>query len=491
MIKRILLALVAAVLLLAAAVAVNTWRQGSRQLQVAPAPALAVDERAVAGTLAETIRLRTIASREDPDANSAEFLKLHALLQQRFPRVHATLQRERVGKYSLLYTWKGSDPQARPIALLAHQDVVPIAPGTEGQWQVPPFAGEVRDGYIWGRGAWDDKGNIVAQLQAVETLLAAGFQPRQTVYLAYGADEEINGLRGALEIVKLLQQRKVHLDFVLDEGLLLTQGLMPGIAQPVALVGMAEKGYASVRLKASGTPGHASMPPPSGTSAIAAISEALVKLDRQQFPAQLRGVPREMFEALAPEMSGAQRVVLSNLWLFAPLVQRQLERSPTTNAMVRTTTALTIVQAGNKDNVLPGEAEATVNFRMLPGDTQQSVLEHVRRTVGEGVQASVLPGAADPSPVTPTASAGYQLINRTMRSLFPDTLVAPGLMVAGTDAHHYAPVADHIFRFSPMRARPEDLTRFHGTDERISVANLGELVRFYHQLLRNLDAPAP
>ncbi len=491
MVKRVLWVLLAAVLLLAAAVAVNTLRQGSRQIEVAPAPALAVDEMGVADKLSAVIRFQTVSSHDDAALNAGEFQKLHAHLRERFPRVHASLQREVVGGLTLLYTWPGSDANAKPIALLAHQDVVPIAPGSEAKWQAAPFSGEVRDGYVWGRGAWDDKANLIAQMEAVEMLLASGFKPRQTVYLVFGADEEVGGLRGAAQVVKLLQERKVRLDFVIDEGLLITEGVMPGLKQPAALVGIAEKGYLSVVLKVPATPGHSSMPPPKGTSAIGMMSAALRRLDDEQLPGTIRGVAREMFETIAPEMGGFQRVALSNLWLFGPVVQAQLEKAASTNAMLRTTTALTIVNAGNKDNVIPGEAQATVNFRLLPGDTTQSVMQHVRGKTGERFELIALPAASEPSPVSPTQSASYQLINRTVRSLFPGTLVAPGLMIAATDSRHFAPVSDHIYRFSPVRAKPEDLARFHGTNERIAMANLGELVRFYHQLLRNLNAPAP
>jgi carboxypeptidase PM20D1 len=491
MVKRVLLFVLAAVLLLAAAVAVNTLRQGSRQIEVAAAPPLAIDQAGVADKLAGAIRFQTVSSHEDGSLNAAEFQKLHAHLQQRFPLVHAKLQREVVGGLTLLYTWPGSDANARPIAFLAHQDVVPIAPGTDAKWQSAPFSGERKDGYVWGRGAWDDKANLVAQLEAVEMLLASGFQPRQTVYLVFGADEEVGGLRGATQVVKLLQDRKVRLDFVIDEGLLITEGIMPGLKQPTALIGIAEKGFLSVVMKVPATPGHSSMPPPKGTSAIGMMSAALRRLDDEQLPAGLRGVAREMFETIAPEMSGFQRVALSNLWLFGPLVQAQLEKGASTNAMLRTTTALTIVSAGNKDNVIPGEAQATVNFRLLPGDTTQSVMQHVRSKTGERFELLALPGAADPSPVSPTDSVSYQMLNRTVRSVFPGTLVAPGLMIAATDSRHFAAVSEHVYRFSPVRAKPEDLARFHGTNERIAESNLGELVRFYHQLLRNLNAPTP
>ena len=378
---------------------------------------------------------------------------------------------------------------------MAHHDVVPVAPGTDKDWAQAPFSGEVKDGYVWGRGAWDDKGNLMAQLEAVEMLVASGYQPERTVYLAYGADEEVGGLRGAARIAALLKERQVQLEFVIDEGLLITEGIMPGLNQPAALIGVAEKGYLSVVLKLSATPGHASMPPPKGTSAIAMLSAALKRIDDDQLPGGIRGVAGEMFATIAPEMSGFSRVALSNLWLFGPIVQKQLESGASTNAMLRTTTALTIVNAGNKENVLPGMAEATVNFRLLPGDAKEQVLARVKDQVTQAVgndkfELYALPGAVDASKVSPTDSAQYQLINRTVREVFPGTLVAPGLMIGATDSIHFGDISDHIFKFSPVRAKPQDLPRFHGTNERIAVSNLTELIRFYHRLL-TMGAKAP
>ena len=488
MIRKILWAVLAGVLALAAAVAINTVRKGSRQLTVAPLPPIAIDENAVAQRLAQAVRLKTVSSQSDAQLNADQFEALHAHLQARYPKLHGALQREVVGGLSLLYTWKGTDPQAKPVALLAHQDVVPIAPGTEGDWAVPPFSGAVKDGHIWGRGAWDDKGNLLSQLEAVEMLLAQGYQPPRTLYLAYGADEEVGGQRGAAQIAALLQSRGVQLDFVLDEGLLVLDGVMPGLARPAALIGVAEKGYMSVVLRLSATPGHSSMPPPKGTSAIAMLSAALKRLEDEQLPGGIRGVAAEMFDTLAPEMGGFSRVALSNLWLFGPLVQKQLEGAASTNALLRTTTALTIVNAGNKENVLPGRAEATVNFRLLPGDTKDGVLQHMRGQVSQAApqdrfELFALPGAVEASKVAPTDSAQYRALNQTIREVFPDALVAPGLMVGGTDSIHYGAISDHVFKFSPIRANAEDLKRFHGTNERLAVKNYAEAIRFYHRLI--------
>jgi len=491
MLKRGFQIIVVLLLALVVAVAVNTWRKGSRQLQVAPLAPLAIDQAAAAERLAQAVRLKTISSATDANLNQDQFLALHALLEKEFPKVHATLRREVVNGLSLLYTWEGQDPKAKAILLAAHQDVVPVAPGTEGDWQEPPFAGLVKDGYIWGRGSWDDKGNLFSQMEAVEMLIASGYKPPRTIYLAYGADEEVSGLRGAAQIAALLKSRGAQLDFVLDEGLLVLDGVMPGLKKPAALIGVAEKGYMSVALATTATPGHSSMPPKHGTSAIAMMATALNALENDQMPAAIRGVAGEMFDVLAPEMGGFSRVALSNLWLFGPLVQKQLEAAGSTNAMLRTTTALTIVNAGNKENVLPGRADATVNFRILPGDTRDGVMAHVRSTVGKvvdmaHVKAEALPGAKEASKVAPTNSAQYQRLNQTIREVFPDALVAPGLMVAATDSVHYEPISDHIFKFSPVRANSEDLKRFHGTNERLSVKGYADAIRFYHRLITQL-----
>ena len=488
MIKRLILLLLLVVLGLAVAVVTNTWRTESRQLTVPAVQLPSVDAGAAATRLAGAIPFRTISSTDDANQNSEEFAKLHAYLEKNFPRVHATLQREVIGGNGLLYTWKGTDAKARPIALMAHQDVVPISPGTEKEWKAEPFGGEIKDGFVWGRGAWDNKSNLISQMESVEALLAAGFTPSRTVYLIMGHDEEVSGVRGAKAIADTLKQRGVQLQWVIDEGLVVTEGILPGMDSNAALIGVAEKGYATYYLTLDAAPGHSSMPPLKTT--IGMMSTALARLEDKQLPAAIRGVPAEMFETLAPEMHGLNRYLLSNLWLFRPVVQMQLEKSPNTNATMRTTTALTIINAGNRDNVIPGQAQAAVNFRLIPGDTLDHVGQHVVETIAnDAIHVKMWPGAIEPSPVSPTDAPGYRAINRSVRETFRNTVVAPGLMLAGTDSRYFVPVSDAIYRFSPVRARSEDLSRFHGTNERISVANYAEMIQFYQQLLKNGAGP--
>lgn len=487
MMRFLLKALVAALVFLAMFVLGTAGMTPSRQLKVDRAAPMAVDASAAAQRLATAVQFKTIAVAEDVHANAAEFLGLHAHLQTSYPKAHEVLQRELVGDYGLLYVWPGSDAKAAPIALMAHQDVVPIAPGTDSDWQQPPFSGAVADGFVWGRGAWDDKGNLIAIMEAVEQLAVAGFTPRQTVYLVFGQDEEIGGQRGAMQIAALLKSRGVQLQFVLDEGMLITEGLLPGLSPPAALIGVAEKGYMSLQLSASATPGHSSMPPTRPEqSAIGMMSAALARLEDKPLPGGLDNLAREMFETLAPEMGGLNRILFSNLWLFKPLVEHQMLKVPSTNALLRTTTALTVFNAGNKDNVLPGRADAVVNFRLLPGDSSDKVVGHATDAIANSaIKVERRPGLSEASRVSARDAPGYQLIQRTLRQLHTDVVVAPGLMLGATDSRHFESIADNVYRFSPVRARPEDLQRFHGTNERMSTANLVELIQFYQQLLKN------
>ena len=482
MTRRALQLLLLIAVALVAAVTVNTLRQGSRQLAATPLAALAVDEQAAAERLAAAVRFRTISYEQPSAASQAEFLRLHEFLAQAFPHAHAALTREIVRQYSLLFTWHGRDPAAAPIVLMAHQDVVPVAPGTESRWQSPPFAGEVKGGFVWGRGTWDDKGSLMAIFEAVERLRVAGFTPHRTVYLAFGHDEEIGGSDGASTIATMLQNRGVHPEFVLDEGMLILSDALPGLARPAALIGIAEKGAATLRLTATAPPGHSSMPGP--RSAIGALAAALTRLERAPMPGRIGGVAAQMFDTVAPEMRGANRVLLSNRWLFGPLIASRLTLQPSTNAAIRTTTALTVVQGGNKDNVLPGEAQAWVNFRLLPGDTIAAVVQHARNVIGDDtLRIDVTPGAAEASPVATTDSIGFRLLSHTIHEVFPDAVVAPSLMVAATDSRHMGRLTRDVYRFVPVRASTSDLSRFHGTDERISIGNYADMIRFYQRLI--------
>lgn len=413
---------------------------------------------------------------------------MHDALLTMYPLVHQKLKREVINGYSLLYTWPGQNPQLPPYLLLAHQDVVPVEPGTESRWEHPPFSGAIADGYIWGRGTLDDKNGVIGILEAAERLLRAGFTPQRTLYLAFGHDEESLGVLGAQQIVNTLQQRGVHLSFVLDEGQAIVVDVVPGVKQPVALIGLTEKGYLSLELSVQHQGGHSATPP--RHTAIGQLARALVRLESRPFRAKVRGAARKTFDYLSPEFKQPLRMLFGNLWLFEPLLRIGLGRQPGTNAMLRTTIAPTMLEGSPKDNVMPQRARAVVNFRIAPGETVQSVTAQVRAAIADkDVQISELPFTGhNPAPESSDAAPAFQTIARSIKTVFPDALVAPSLMLGASDSRYFTPIADQVYRFVPEVLGPTDLPRFHGTNERVGVQNFANHARFYEQVIRSADA---
>lgn len=481
--KRLATISAAALFMLLAVLALRTISLTSRQLKIPPAPALAVNSDAAVKRLSRAIQYRTVSV---PDANPspAEFGRFNQFLAASYPKLHALLTRQIVGKYSLLYTWKGKNAALKPILLMAHLDVVPVEPATESSWTHLPFSGAVVGGYIWGRGAMDDKAAVMSILEAVEHLVGEGYEPERTVYLAFGHDEEIGGNNGAAKIAELLRSQGVELEYVIDEGLNILAGVIDGVSSPVALIGIAEKGYLSLRLSVQTPGGHSSIPP--FDNAIAIVSRALQKLDAAPFPAELRGATRKMLEFLAPEMSWVKKLAMANLWLFEPLIVRQLTASPLTNAAVRTTLAPTTFHSGVKENVLPTRAEAVVNLRILPGEAIAETMERIRKTIDDTrIQIMPLPVQAEPSPVSDATANSFKQLQQTIAQIAPGVLVAPALMVAATDSRHYRALTPNIYRFLPITLGPDDAKRYHGIDERVSLDDYERCIRFYAQLIRN------
>lgn len=485
MLKRLLLAALAALPVLVLVLVVRTLQLPPPPAAPAAPPPIALDPEAAVQHLAAAIRVRTVSrTGEPPDA--AAFAQLHALIEQSYPKLTAAMQREVIGAGALLYTWPGRDTALKPIVLMGHMDVVPVDEATLAQWTHAPFDGLVDGGYVWGRGAMDDKSDVFAILEAAEALIASGWQPQRTLIFAFGDDEEVGGADGATQIVARLKARGVQPEFVLDEGGAVTRGLVPGVRGDVALIGISEKGYASVRLRVKATGGHSSMPPKD--TAIGILSRALAKLEQHPMPLQRTAVSSQMLDAIASQQPFGQRLALANRWLLDPLILQITAATPAGAATVRTTMAPTMLRAGIKDNVLPTEAEAVLNFRLLPGDTIEQVLSHVRSTIGDArVDVSPLDhaGNKEASPVSSTRGFGYTALSSTVRALFPDATVAPYLVVGATDSAHYAELTPDIYRFSAVVHDADDLSRMHGIDERMAVDSWLHEVQFIAALLRN------
>ncbi|MEJ2238355.1 MAG: M20 family peptidase [Gemmatimonadales bacterium] len=475
------------VLCLAAVLLFRTVRfqsvQGGSEEQVV----IAVDEREAALRFAATLTFPTISLEDPAQVDSAAFRELHEYLEVTYPLVHSNLERQVVSDLSLLYTWRGRDPSLNPVVLMGHLDVVPVIPGTETDWTQPPFGGVIADGYIWGRGAMDDKSSVLAILEAVEALIRDGHQPARTIYLAFGHDEEVGGGYGARVIAEQLSaSHHDGLAFVLDEGGAIADGLMPGIDGPVAIIGISEKGGVRLELKVEGEGGHSSIPPEHTNIGI--LASAITRLEEDQFPATLDGAALSMFRHIGPEMEVLPRLMFANLWLFKPLVERELVTNPQTAAMVRTTTAATMIEGGVKSNVLPTNATAVVNLRILPGETVESVTERVRQIIDDD-RVQVSGTGRDPSPVSDPESPAFKMLARTLRQVIldDDLVVSPYLVVGGTDARYYTGLSNNVYRFLPARIDESDIARAHGTNERLSVESFATSVRYFYQLIRNSD----
>lgn len=459
-----------------------------RSLQPAggPQPAFPLDSALACQHLSEAVRIPTINTGEGPNSPDArELLRFHQFLKKTFPLVHHFLKWEAIGGKSLLYEWPGRIPDRPSLLFAAHMDVVPIDPKSEGQWKFPPFSGTIAEGFIWGRGTLDDKHCLLALLEAAELLLKKGFQPAQTIYFAFGHDEESGGNYGARQIAATLKSRGARPEAVIDEGMVIMEGGIPGIKNPVALVGIAEKGSVSFDLTVQVPGGHSSSP--AFENAVGILARAVTRITDNPFPAEISAPVRLMFDYLASEARYPEKLVFTNLWIFEPLMKRMLLRRPQSAALLRTTSVATMFHAGVKENVIPEQASAVVNLRLAPGDSVKAVQERLSRIIDDS-RVQILRRdegvTGEPSKVSSPGSRIFPILGRTARSLFPGTVVAPTLFIAASDTRHYEPLTESIFRFIPMVMKPEDIRRTHGVNERLGVDNYGRIIRYYAGIIQ-------
>lgn len=488
-----------------------------------------VDAAGAGQRLARLIQCKTVSTISLEGGGRASFpaaqelARLHKTLEELYPLAHRCLRREVLAGYSLLYTWPGSEPGVKPVLILAHQDVVPVEEGSEASWEAPPFSGKISGGYIWGRGTLDFKCGMAAALEGVEGLLRAGFQPRRTVCLAFGHDEEIGGLKGAHQIALALQRRGATFENVLDEGCVVLDGLFPGVKRPAALVGLTEKGYLNLEVTAESAHGHAALL--GKEPAVSMLCRALNRIEEAPMQTNSYYI-RRLLTKMAPAMPFGMRLLAANGWLFGGMIQKRLSASANTNTVMRTTAAVTMLQAGVKDNVLPRQARALINLRLFPGDSIPEVIAHVQRAAGDKhiqlkpvpasgdaenlpgpgraaghrageagapLQMAVPPGESlrgggwESPPASDPHSRSFAILEETIQQVFPEAVVVPFLSPAATDSRHYAGLSDNIFRFQPVKLKVADLGRIHGENERIAVEDYARMVQFSMRWIRNCD----
>ncbi len=436
--------------------------------------------------LGKAVSIPTVSHLDRSRIDYTHYEDFLAFLPQAFPVLFSAADVERIADYSLLLRLPGNDESLKPVLLLAHYDVVPE--GDEVEWKYPPFSGTVAEEKLWGRGTLDNKGPLITILQAAEEALQAGWIPAKTIYLGSGHDEEIGGSQGARNIVAYLRSRGVHLDTVFDEGMtIVTPELFPMVDRNVAFIGTSEKGQVDIEITAAGQAGHASMPPAS--TAAGAVARAVAAIERNPFPARLTPPVVAFLKNIAPLNPGFIRFVLSRPRLFDPVLKKFMQRSPTSNALVRTTQAVTMLQGSGKENVLPARASAVINCRILPGETIEDVIAHIgKSTTGLGVRVGRLTPelGSTPLPISSPDTVTYRALEEAILAAFPDIAVVPTVVTVTTDSRHFAEISDNIYRFIPMVLDRARMNSIHSVNERIPIENIHQAVRVYRTLLENL-----
>lgn len=435
-----------------------------------------LDETEAAEQLAQLIRCKTVSSRDPALVDEAEFTKFRALLIKLFPNVHKTCTRELING-GLLYRWAGQTVDD-PGILMAHYDVVPV---DEAGWDMDPFAGVIRDGSLWGRGALDTKCSLFGILAAAERLIAEGFVPAHDLYFSFGSDEEVEG-KAAHAIVETLKARGVRPAFVLDEGGTIVTDFLPGMKTPLAVIGVGEKGQVDLELTLRGKSGHAAYPP--RHTLIGRMSKIVRRVEKKQFKMKLTKPVRQLIDVLGRTLPFPVRIVLANTWFFMPLIKLACRFIPVGGALMRTTIAFTQTQGSKASNVLPDHVTAVANFRLSEGETVESVVRHVRKAARcKDLETRVLKGNL-PTPNSPAEGPHWQRIKNAVHATWPDTLVAPYLMFMCSDSSQFCAICENVYRFSPMVCTNEQVASIHSNNEHIKTENITQIIEFYEALIR-------
>lgn len=429
--------------------------------------------------LATALQIKTVSYPDYDKVNYQAYQEFLHFLQESYPSVHRECRREMINDYCPAFIWSGKDSgDHKPLLLIGHYDVVPA--GEDSAWLQPPFSGTVQDNYIWGRGALDNKNQVIAVMEVIEYLIKSGCQPHRDIYIVFGFDEEVGGTRGAEQAAALFKERGLQFECIIDEGGCIVTDMLEGLTVPSALVGIAEKASANIQLTVSGQGGHSSMPPPN--TAVGVMAEIVSNVEDHPMPPRLIMPVKELFKRMAPHM-GPKRLALQNIATLFPLIQSTLSKNAATNSLIRTTIAFTMVEGGDAPNVLPQKVRAIANLRILQGDSMDSVIAHIRK-VNPGLQFEIDKLLIEePSGISPIDGVVYRRIEQVIHSMYPEVLVMPYLMSGGTDSRKYAGLCSHIYRFSAMVLTKEDYASIHSNNERISIDNFAGMMDFYYRFL--------
>lgn len=470
------------IVLLVAAITVNTVRSVSERTSGLRPRSLPVRDTAAVTHLQAAVHIASVSYEDSAQAGLPYMDTLIGFLERTYPEVFRTLENERINGHSLLFRWKGSEPALKPVLFYAHMDVVPVETGTDHGWSFDPFHAAFDADTVRGRGCIDDKAGIIGLMEGVSRLVRKSFHPKRDIYIAFGHDEEIGGKNGAAEIARTLRERNIKLEWLLDEGGMVAVNMVPFVDPPVALVMTSEKGYMTVEISAEGKGGHSSFPPPE--TPVDVINSALTRLHEHPLDRKIIPSLEGFMKYTGPEMRFPFNVLFANRWLFGRVILGEYEKIPEANAMIRTTFACTILQGGVKENVIPSHVKAILNVRLLPGDRGEDVFAELKKIIHDERVSMKILGRQDEATRSASLEAdGYSKIKSCVRTVFPDAVVAPSISIAATDSRYFLGLADDIYRFLPVRMNRSILSGMHGTDERIGANEFMETIGFYEALL--------
>ncbi|MEA1851051.1 M20/M25/M40 family metallo-hydrolase [Chryseobacterium sp. MHB01] len=455
------------------------------------------------------LKIPTVSSGELGDFNYSTFDTIKEYIKNSYPLIYQNAEFAEVNTYGLVFRLKGSNPSLDPILFLSHTDVVPpgdaeVKDKTENifrpddqplpevsevseEWDFGPFSGAVANGRIYGRGSIDMKGMLFSLLESMNNVIKTKFIPQRDIYLAFGFDEEVGGQQGAVKIAEYFRNKNVQFDAVYDEGgLILEKGSVTGINSDIAVIGCAEKGFLSVKIKVKGLGGHSSMPP--AESAIGKAAVIMQRLESGQMKPEVTPIINQFFINVGGSMSFISRMAIANQWLLKPVLLSQLTKNNSTNALVRTTTALTMMKGSDAPNVLSPEVEFIVNFRLLPGNTVKDVKEHIANvTKGFDVEIEEIDSVKEASAVSSSNTRAFQMIEAAIKEIYPTAIATPYLTVGATDAYKYQVVSKNIYRFMPIKINNAEKQSIHSTNEYLSIENYMKMIHYFEFIMRNYD----
>lgn len=445
--------------------------------------------RDFADKMAVLIRIPTISWTDPEKVDESPLIEFQESLITLFPLVHKHLERETPDPYQIMYKWPGKDSGKDPVLFLAHYDVVPVEEQGGESWEKPPLGGLIEEGELWGRGTLDIKSQLGMLMESAERLLEEGFQPERTLYFAFGGDEEVAGARGAGKMSAYFRSKGLRFAMVMDEGGVIAEKMLSFLAdKPVALIGLAEKGFITFKLTASGGSGHSAMPPAEGT-VVTRLAKGIARIEKERQPSLLTPQIKGMLNSFVPHVPLPLGVIFANLWLFNPLIRFLFARSKTTDSLIRTTQAFTVARAGEQENVIPGEASCMVNHRIIPGDTMEALKKRHQKKL-KGLNLSIEDAGNWPSndPIEPVQgeNRGFNWVKETLAETHPEVLPSPYLVNGSTDSKYYRDLTEQIIRFTPLMLSKEDINSIHGVNEKVSLENLNRALGFYCRLLKKL-----